>query len=79
MYVPEESHDGIVPMNHSNKDSRPLAESEEEGRRSRRTLANLTRARHRAEKHACPRGGRACGQAVCFAWPLLIRDKNRMR
>jgi RNA-directed DNA polymerase len=29
MYVPEESHDGIVPMNHSNKDKRPLAESEE--------------------------------------------------
>src|SRR5260370_23887309 len=30
MYVPEESHDGIVAMNHSNKDRRPLAESEEE-------------------------------------------------
>jgi hypothetical protein len=30
MYVPEESHDGIVPMNHSNKDRRPLAENEEE-------------------------------------------------
>jgi len=30
MYVPEESHDGTVPMNHSNKDRRPLAESEEE-------------------------------------------------
>src|SRR5262252_2999412 len=29
MYIPEESHDGIVPMNHSNKDKRPLAESEE--------------------------------------------------
>ncbi len=29
MYVPEESHDGIVPMNHSNKDGRSLAESEE--------------------------------------------------
>src|SRR5215831_15802744 len=27
--VPEESHDGIVPMNHSNKDERPLAENEE--------------------------------------------------
>jgi RNA-directed DNA polymerase len=27
--VPEESHDGIVPMNHSNKDKRPLAENEE--------------------------------------------------
>ena len=29
MYVCEESHDGIVPMNHSNKDERPLAENEE--------------------------------------------------
>jgi group II intron reverse transcriptase/maturase len=29
MYVPEESHDGIVPMNHSNKDKRSLAENEE--------------------------------------------------
>ena len=27
--VPEETHDGIVPMNHSNKDERPLAENEE--------------------------------------------------
>src|SRR6201981_2532591 len=27
--VPEESHDGIVPMNHSNKDKRPSAEREE--------------------------------------------------
>src|SRR5215475_14473470 len=26
---PRSSHDGIVPMNHSNKDERPLAESEE--------------------------------------------------
>src|ERR1039458_10904637 len=29
MYVPEESHIGIVPMNHSNKDGTLLAESEE--------------------------------------------------
>src|ERR1035441_5008835 len=29
MYVPEESHSGIVPMNHSNKDGVSLAESEE--------------------------------------------------
>jgi len=28
-YVPEESHRGIVPMNHSNKDGTSLAESEE--------------------------------------------------
>src|SRR5207245_10939498 len=30
MYVPEESHSGIVPMNQSNKDRRPSAENEEE-------------------------------------------------
>ena len=29
MYVSEESHNGIVPMNHSNKDGTSLAESEE--------------------------------------------------
>jgi hypothetical protein len=29
VYVPEESHSGIVPMNHSNKDGTSLAESEE--------------------------------------------------
>ena len=29
MHVLEESDSGIVPMNHSNKDGRPLAESEE--------------------------------------------------
>ena len=29
MFVSEESHSGIVPMNHSNKDGTSLAESEE--------------------------------------------------
>ena len=29
MYVPEESHSGIVPMNQSNKDRKPSAENEE--------------------------------------------------
>ena len=29
VHVSEESHSGIVPMNHSNKDSKPSAESEE--------------------------------------------------
>ena len=29
MHVSEESHSGIVPMNHSNKDGKPSAESEE--------------------------------------------------
>jgi len=30
MYASEESHSGILPMNHSNKDRKSLAESEEE-------------------------------------------------
>src|SRR5438445_4864336 len=30
MYVPEESHSGILPMNQSNKDRKPSAENEEE-------------------------------------------------
>src|ERR1700681_4440411 len=30
MHVPEESHSGVLPMNHSNKDGKPLAESAEE-------------------------------------------------
>ena len=29
MYIPEESHSGIVPMNRSNKDGESLAENEE--------------------------------------------------
>ena len=29
VYVTEESDSGILPMNHSNKDGKPLAESEE--------------------------------------------------
>jgi len=29
MHVPEESHSGVLPMNHSNKDGKPLAESAE--------------------------------------------------
>jgi hypothetical protein len=77
MYVPEESHDGIVPMNHSNKDRRPLAESEE-GRPSikentfpsdtyptQRGIARVPRVEECADKP--------------YAWPLSIRDKNRMR
>ena len=31
VYVSEESHSGVVPMNHSNKDGRLSAETEGEG------------------------------------------------
>jgi len=45
VYVCEESHRGIVPMNHSNQDGTALAESEEGGCGSRRTLSHSTRTR----------------------------------
>src|SRR5437899_7581395 len=77
MYVREESHSGIVPMNHSNKDGTSLAESEE-GRLLIKentlppgtypTLSGIARA---------PRAGE-CADKL-YAWPLRIRDKNRMR
>ena len=48
VYVCEESHCGVVPMNHSNKDSRCLRRVGREGCGSRRTLSYSTRTRHRA-------------------------------
>src|SRR2546427_13047129 len=46
-HVAEESDSGIVPMNHSNKDGKPLVESEEGRPLIRRTLINPARTRHR--------------------------------
>jgi hypothetical protein len=76
-YASEESHGGIVPMNHSNKDGKPLAESGE-GRPPIKektppfdtypTLSGTARV---------PRMGD--GADKLYAWPLFIRDKNRMR
>jgi hypothetical protein len=77
VYVSEESHSGIVPMNHSNKDGNSSAESEE-GRLlieentlpfdTYPTLCGTARVPRVVE----------CADKL-FAWPLLIRDKNRMR
>ena len=77
MHVSEESHSGIVPMNHSNKDGTSLAESEE-GRLliKENTLSSGTHSTL-SESARVPRMGE-CADKL-FAWPLLIRDKNRMR
>src|SRR5215471_10967995 len=48
MYVSEESDRGILPMNHSNKDGLPSAESEEGRLRIKENTAHSTRTRHRA-------------------------------
>ena len=77
MYVCEESHRGIVPMNHSNNDRTPSAESEE--------------GRLRIEENTCPFDtyptpsgtARAPRVGECtdkrYAGPLFICDKSRMR
>jgi hypothetical protein len=76
MYVPEESHNGIVPMNHSNKDGKSLAESEE-GRLliKENTLPSGTYPTLSGSARV-PRVGECADKLR--VWPLLIRDKNRM-
>ena len=77
MYVPEESHNGIVPMNHSNKDGTSLAESEE-GRLliKENTLPSGTYPTLSGSARVSRVG--ECADKL-QVWPLLIRDKNRMR
>ena len=77
VYVTEESHRGIVPMNHSNKGGTLLAESEE-GRPliKENTLPSGTYPTQSGSARD-PRVGECADKA--YAWPLLIRDKNRMR
>src|SRR5712692_6261385 len=77
MYVSEESHSGIVPLNHSNKDGTSLAESEE-GRLGikENTLPSGTYPTLSGSARV-PRVGECADQR--YAWPQSIRDKNRMR
>jgi hypothetical protein len=77
VYVSEESHSGIVPMNHSNNDGRSSSESEE-GRLliKENTLSSGTYPTQSGSAPV-PRVGACAGKI--YAWPLFIRDKNRMR
>jgi hypothetical protein len=77
VHVSEESHSGIVPMNHSNKDGTSLAESEE-GRLliKENTLPSGTHPTQSGTARV-PRVGECADKR--YAWPLSIRDKNRMR
>jgi hypothetical protein len=77
MHVPEESDSGRLPMSHSNKDGKPLAESEE-GRLliTENTLPSGTHPTLSGSARV-PRVGE-CADKL-HAWPLFIRDKSRMR
>ena len=67
VYVPEESHSGIVPMSHSNKDGTSLAESEEERPLIKENTLPSGTYPTQSELCACPMGGRVCGPAVRWA------------
>ena len=77
MHVSEESHCGIVPMNHSNQDGTSLAESEEGWLLIKENTFPSCTYPTQSGSARVPRVGKCA--AKLFAWPLLIRDKNRMR
>jgi hypothetical protein len=66
-----------TPMNHSNKDGKPSAESEE-GRLliKENSLPSSTYPTQSGSARV-PRVGE-CADKI-YAWPLFIRDKSRMR
>src|SRR5271167_2597846 len=77
VYVCEESHCGMVPMNHSNQDGTSSAESEEGRLRIKEnTFSSDTHPRQSGTARV-PRVGGCADKR--YAWPRFIRDKNRMR
>jgi hypothetical protein len=64
VYVCEESHRGIVPMNHSNKDGTSSAESEEGRLRIEENTFPSDTYPTQSGTARVPSGGRVCGQAV---------------
>jgi hypothetical protein len=77
VYVPEESHRGIVPMNHSNKDGTSLAESEEGRLRIKENTLPFDTSPTPSGTTRVPRVGECVANRNVE--PLFIRDKNRMR
>src|ERR1022692_3271151 len=75
VYVSEESHCGIVPMNHSNKDGISLAESEEGRLRIEENTLPFDTYPTQSGTARVPRVG-GCADKL-YARPLFIRDKNR--
>jgi hypothetical protein len=77
VHVCEESHCGVVPMNHSNKDKTPSAENEEGRLRIKENTFPFDRYPTLSGTARLPRMGECADQRN--ARPLFIRDKSRMR
>jgi hypothetical protein len=76
VYVREESHRGVVPMNHSNKNGTSLAESEEGRLRLKENILSLDTYSTQSGTARVPRV-EECAENVQLA--AFIREKNRMR
>jgi len=77
VYVCEESHCGIVPMNHSNKDGASSAESEEGRLRLKENALSADMYPTLSGTARVPRVGECADKR--YVWPLFICEKNRMR
>jgi hypothetical protein len=67
VYVCEESHRGIVPMNHSNKDGASSAESEEGRLRLKENTLSSDTYPTQSGTARVPWVGEGCGQAIALA------------
>ena len=77
VFVPEESHRGIVPMKHSNKDETLSAESAEGRLRLKENALSPETYPTQSGIARVLRVGK--GVRTGCAWPPFIQEKNRMR
>jgi len=77
VYVCEESHRGIVPMNHSNKERTSSAESEEGRLRLKENTFPFDTYPTQTGTARAPQVGECADKRL--VWPLSIYEKNRMR
>src|SRR5215471_7457152 len=77
MHVCEESHRGIVPMNHSNQDGPSSAESEEGRLRLKENTCPFDTHPTQSGTARVPRVDECADQRQ--VWPRIICEKNRMR
>jgi hypothetical protein len=77
MHVCEESHSGIVPMNHSNKDKQSSAESGEGRLRLKENTFLFDTYPTQSGTARVPWVGECADKRQ--VWPLFICEKNRMR
>ena len=77
VFVSQESHRGIVPMNHSNKDGASSAESEEGRLRLKENTLSSDTYPTQCGIARVPQVGECADKRL--VWPLFIYEKNRMR